>query len=55
MDTCADCEFYEAVNGKGYCKVSAPDISPTQAGVDGIWPVVDGTGKPCGDFARNGA
>jgi hypothetical protein len=52
MDTCSDCIFYEQINGKGYCKVAHPCISPTQAGIDGQWPMVDGSAKPCGEFAK---
>lgn len=52
MNTCAECEFYQAINGKGYCKVTHPCLSATQEGVDARWPVVEGTEKACGDFAR---
>ena len=50
MSTCIDCEYCEANNGKGRCKESPPELSPTQTGTNGIWKVVTGTEKACGKF-----
>ena len=51
MDTCVTCDYYEAMNGKGYCKVEHPHLSPTQSGTEGLFPVVTGADKACGEFS----
>lgn len=52
MSICSDCDYYEATNGKGYCKIKHPEASPTQAGGSAVWPVVQGDGNACGEFAE---
>jgi hypothetical protein len=52
MEKCISCTHYEAFNGKGYCKFAHPDISPTQSGIQAVWPVVAGEDKACGDFTK---
>jgi hypothetical protein len=54
MDTCSDCIYYEAFNGKGQCKANAPGISATSTGTDAVWPVVEGDKESthCGAFSE---
>ena len=50
MSICSDCDYYEAENGKGHCKIKHPDLSPTQAGAAGVWPIVHGENNACGEY-----
>ncbi len=50
MNTCADCIYYEAINGSGRCKIKHPELSQTPLAATGVWPIVISTNKACGEF-----